>query len=122
MAGNALMERAAPQGAPTPEPAPSPEMELEQLMRDTGYTGNDISEGMAHVWKAMPTDAVGELIDHVSGRLGIPAPWDPNAAPVLPQEREPLAAVRRPPPPELPGPPQRGGQPVMPNALMRRAR
>jgi hypothetical protein len=50
-------------------------MELEQLMRDTGYTGNDPEEGMAHVWKAMPTDAVGELIDQVAQRNGLKPPF-----------------------------------------------
>jgi hypothetical protein len=112
--GNALMGRRGP--APTDD---TPEMEMERLMRETGYTGKDPAEGMAHVWKAMPTDSVAELIDMLSGKHGIPPPWDPNAAPVLPQESTPQAAVRADIPSDLPGPPQRGGRPIG-NSLMRR--
>src|SRR5262245_43804376 len=59
----------------------TPEAQMEMLMRETGYTGNDPAEGMAHVWQAMPTDSVGELIDMLSDKYGYPKPFKGGGEP-----------------------------------------
>ncbi len=69
------MDAAPGPTAPAPEPGPSPEAEMERLMRETGYKGSDPAEGMAHVWKVMPTDDVAELIDMLSAKHGLPTPF-----------------------------------------------
>jgi hypothetical protein len=50
-------------------------MEMERLMREAGYTGNDPVAGMKHVWEKMPTDEVAETIEAVAKRQGLPTPW-----------------------------------------------
>jgi hypothetical protein len=76
MADNALMQRSQGPGPQPPTPTnDTPEMELERLMRETGYTGNDPAAGMKHVWEKMPTDEVAETIEAVAKRQGLPTPW-----------------------------------------------
>lgn len=100
MAGNALMQRrAAPPQAP-PD-AQDPEAEMEQLMRQTGYQGSDPAEGMAHVWKAMPTDDVAGLIEVLSKKHGLPPPWEQSDASRLPPA-EANAPREEVPPPRMP--------------------
>lgn len=50
---------------------------IENLARRAGVDPEraNAAEVMAGAWRASPTDGVGEAIDRLSQRLGVPPPW-----------------------------------------------
>lgn len=73
MAGNAIADRM--QGGPAPA-APEPEDMMEQWAQEAGVPpGTAPEEAMRMIWAKMPTDHVGEVIDILSQKYGVPPPW-----------------------------------------------
>lgn len=104
--GNALTGRPLP--TPQEQDPGGDEDEFWGLAQKAGYQGNDMQEAMRAVWKMMPTDGVGELIDGMARRYGVQPPWGGPQGPSQPMPEGAVYPEQAPPPQQPAGDMMRG--------------